>query len=107
MPWIQGKNMPNKICGMMNLVGYYHLQTREVRGETKMSRVLQTNKDVSWYAKNQFKLPDGSGVFGPQGKLVNPTIPKMVEAIQAGRNGATASKRRPATRRRTATKGSK
>lgn len=109
MPWIQGKNMPNKICGMMNLVGYYHLQTREVRGETKTSRVLRTNKDTSWYAKNQFKLPDGSGVFGDNGTLVNPTIPKMVEAIQEGRKAATATRtrRRPATRRGTSNKGSK
>lgn len=113
MPWIQGKNMPNKICGMMNLVGYYQQRERTVRNETKTSRVLHTNKATSWYAKNQFKLPDGTGVFGESGSLVNPTIPKMMELIQEGRvvEGAAASpRRRPGTRRpvrRTSTRGSK
>jgi hypothetical protein len=116
MPWVQGKNMPNKICGMMNLVGYYQLREREVKGTKRQSRVLHTNKSVSWYGKNQFKLPDGTGVFGPTGSLVNPTIEKMVELINKGRiikedDGKSRSRRRSATRRpvnrRTATKGSK
>lgn len=116
MPWVQGKNMPNKICGMMNLVGYYQLREREVKGEKKLSRVLHTNKSTTWYGKCQFKMPDGSGAFGDSGTIVNPTIPKMMEAIDACRavpstRERTNGRRRPAgargTRRRTTTRGSR
>jgi hypothetical protein len=100
MPWIQGRNMPNKICGMMNMVGYYQLREREVKGEKKMTRVLHTTKTPTWYAKSQFKLPDGSGVFGDTGSIANPTIPKILEAINAGRTAPPKARtRKPAGRR--------
>jgi hypothetical protein len=83
-PWIQGRNMPSKICGMMNVVGYMELQTREVRGRKRTVRVIHTNKTDRYYAKCQFKLPDGSSVFG-NGDIVNPTLPDVHKAIMAGR----------------------
>jgi hypothetical protein len=104
MPWVQGKNMPNKICGMMNLVGYYQLREREVKGVKRQTRALHTMKTGTWYAKSQFKLPDGSGVFGDSGSIINPTIPKMMEAIEAGRTKKPV-RRRTTAKRRTTSKG--
>ena len=95
-PWVQGKMMPQKICGMMNIVGYGSLQEREHRGRKRTVRVLHTNATESYYAKCQIKLPDGGSVFG-SGDIVNPTLPGIVEAIQAGRpstNGRTTRRRR-------------
>ena len=95
MPWIQGKAKPQKICGMMNLVGYMEVKQRQVRGEERVSRIIHFNKTDRYYAKCQFKLPSGEPVFGDNGTVVNPTMPKLMEAIQKGR--------RPARRGRTAT----
>jgi len=83
-PWIQGIGMPSKICGMMNIVGYMEVRTIE-RGSRRIpTRVLHTNKSENWYAKCQFKKPDGTSVFG-NGDLVNPTLPKLLDLIAAGR----------------------
>jgi len=92
-PWIQGKAMPQKICGMMNVVGYMAVKEKEVKGEKQTSRILYTNKTESWYAKNQFKMRnarggfsvDGPGVFGEKGEIINPTLPKIVKMIEKGR----------------------
>jgi hypothetical protein len=95
-PWIQGKQMPQKICGMMNIVGYGSLETRERNGRSRTVRVLHTNAAENYYAKCQLKLPDGGSVFG-NGTIVNPTMPEMVKAMQAGRpssNGRTSRRRR-------------
>jgi hypothetical protein len=94
-PWIQGKAMPSKFCGMMNIVGYGNLRTRK-RGTREITeRVIHTNKTERYYAKCQYKLPDGGNVFGPDGVIVNPTMPKIMEAINKGRIV------RPSGRRRT------
>jgi hypothetical protein len=95
-PWIQGKNMPSKICGMMNIVGYMEVETRERGNRKRQVRVLHTNKTERYYAKCQFKLRDGSSVFG-DGDIVNPTLPGITEAIMASRpsvNGAGPRRRR-------------
>ncbi len=92
-PWVQGKMMPQKICGMMNVVGFMEVRTKEVRGEKRNIRQIRTNKTEEFYAKCQFKLPDARGqfkmdgpsVFGNNGTMVNPTMPKVVEAISKGR----------------------
>lgn len=99
-PWIQGKNMPSKICGMMNVVGYMEVATREVRGRKRQVRTLYTNKTERWYAKSQFKLPDGTNVFG-DGTVLNPTLPGVVEAISKGRLTTPAGSTTPRRRRRT------
>lgn len=98
-PWIQGKNMPSKICGMMNIVGYMEVQERELRGRKRTVRVLHTNKTERWYAKCQIKLPDGSSVFG-DGDIVNPTLPEMVAAIKKGRPVSNGAGTRPTRRGR-------
>jgi hypothetical protein len=83
-PWVQGKMMPAKICGMMNVVAYGDIQTRERGGRSRSVRVLHTNKTENYYAKCQMKNPDGSPVF-PTGDIVNPTLPGVMEAIRNGR----------------------
>ncbi len=83
-PWIQGKGMPSKICGMMNVVGYMEVKTRKIKGREREIRVLHTNKSPDWYAKCQIKTPDGKSVFG-DGDLINPTLPEMMEMISKGR----------------------
>lgn len=76
MPWIQGKNMPKKIVGMMNFVAY--LEVRE--NEKDRWRRLHTRSSEYLYAKDQFEA-------FPTGRLDHPTLPKVVAAIDAARSG--------------------
>jgi hypothetical protein len=101
-PWIQGKMMPAKISGMVNIVAYGSIETREGRGGRKRTvRVLHTNATENWYAKCQFKLPDGTSPFGSSGEIVSPTLPGMMEEINKCRPSANGAGRRRRTRRET------
>lgn len=80
-PWIQGKQMPQKISGMMNIVGFMEVKTREVRGQKKESRVIHFNKAPSWHAKCQFKKGEEPALSD----LWNPTLPGMMEALEGAR----------------------
>lgn len=71
MPWVQGKQMSEKLVGYMHLVGY---MTVAKKGGEEV-RVLRTRKTSDIYAKDQFNA------FG--GKIINPTIPEMMAIIQA------------------------
>ena len=71
MPWIQGKQMPEKVCGYMNIVGYLDVATDKEGNE---HRVLYTKKRRNFYAKDQF------GAFN--GRMVDPTVPKIEKAIK-------------------------
>lgn len=101
-PWIQGKAMPDKICGMMNIVGYGTFEEVQARGGTKQARVINWNAGefdgVEAFAKNQFKIGgiDGQSVF-PTGKSINPTLPEVWAAIRESR--AVTPGRRPTTSR--------
>lgn len=86
MPWVQGKQMAEKMCGYMNMVCYMEVRLR--KDQTRY-RVLHSQATEDYYAKDQFDAFEG-------GKLVNPTMTKVVEAI-------TASTPKPRVRRRTAT----
>lgn len=88
MPWIQGKSMPQKICGYMNVVGYYEVSGTK---DDPNRRLLYTNANYRYYAKDQFNALGG--------KMVNPTMPKIIDAITEARAGA---RPRRATTRRTA-----
>jgi len=81
-PWIQGRAMPQKICGMMNVVGYLEVAKRTIRGSERLVRVVNWNKNENYYAKNQF-----TEAF-PSGQSINPTLPQIVEAIENGRKTA-------------------
>lgn len=72
MPAIQGRMMPEKICGYMNLVAY--MEVKEDK-DGKPVRVLTTDKKELIYAKDGY-----GGAFG--GRMINPTIPKMLEAVK-------------------------
>lgn len=70
MPWIQGKNMPQTICGMMNVIGFL---TIDADDEDK--RILRTKPHNGYYARDKF------GALGAG--LINPTIAKLEAKIQA------------------------
>lgn len=70
MPLVQGKNMPTKICAMMNVVGY--LNKAEIR--TNRVRVLDLMETDKFYAKVGFPAWDTQ-------RIVNPTMVKLVEAL--------------------------
>ena len=82
MPWVQGNQMAEKICGYMNVVG--HLEGKVKNGQPY--NVLNTRHEGLYYAKDQ---------YNKIGKMVNPTIPKIMAAI----NGAA----KPTARRRRTT----
>jgi hypothetical protein len=88
MPYIQGKNMPPKMCGYMNVVGYYHWT--ELRGDRKV-RVLDLNQTDNFYAKDQFDAIDS-------GRIINPDISKYVAGIKSGARST--DNQRPVKRRR-------
>jgi hypothetical protein len=96
MPWVQGKNMSPKCCGYMNVVAF--MEVTKVGGKDNR-RVLRTNSTERYYAKDQFDFTDG-------GRMVDPTMPKIVKAIEAARGvplgvakkAATSTKRRPVRR---------
>lgn len=94
-PWVQGRAMPERICGMMNMVGYLEVAKRTVRGNEREVRVIRWNKTETYYAKNQYKQPSGESIF-PTGELVAPTMPKIVDAVKTGRLQAS-RRRRAAT----------
>jgi len=74
MPWIQGRNMPQKMCGYMNVVAYYTFTT--IKKEQR--RVLRFASTEDYYAKDQFDA-------FPDGKLLDPTMSKIEERIKAAR----------------------
>lgn len=79
MPWIQGKSMPQKICGYMNVVGFMEVKSRGKGAQAKKYRVIHTSKSDRYYAKDQYDA------FGENGDIINPTLPKMMEAIESVR----------------------
>jgi hypothetical protein len=95
-PWIQGKDMPTKIAGYMKLVG--HLKTQSDK-KGQEHRVLVTGNTDKYYVKDSY------GAF--DGKIVDPTVPKMVERIEQRRKDSpkpTTARKRASTRKRAAKK---
>lgn len=68
MPWIQGRNMPQTICGMMNVIGYI---TVTDDGDHE----LRTKPSNNYYARDKF------GALGAG--LKNPTMAKIEKLIMA------------------------
>ena len=90
-PWIQGKNMPFKICGYMNIVGYMEV----VNQKGKQRRVLRLNETEEYVAKDQYDLT-------PDGRMVDPSMAKINAALAARK-----AKPKTTTRRTTRRVGSK
>ncbi len=69
MPWVQGKNMASKICGYMQIIGFYEM-------DDKGRRVMRFGASDRYYAKDQFDAVE-------KGRMLNPTLPKLEAAINA------------------------
>lgn len=67
MPWVQGKMMPEKVCGWMNMVGHYY---KEVKGDD-VKRILLVETDGEHYAKNRYQFP---------ARILNPTLASLEAA---------------------------
>lgn len=95
MPWVQGKMMAPKVCGYMNIVGYLHWN--KIRSH--QVRVLDTVGTDKFYAKYAVTKHNPLN----NGRLLNPTIPKLVEAIaeSKGSSKSAQSKAENGTGRRT------
>lgn len=92
MPWIQGKNMPMKICGYMN--GVFYLRVTKDSKTKKTIRELITDitpreYGATIYAKNQ---------LFPGKKLINPTMPELLALINGSGRANMASARKAGTR---------
>lgn len=82
MPYIQVKNMPQKICGYMKVVG--HLSAK--RKDGKLVRTLITQGTDKIFAKDVYDCVPG-------GKLLNPTMPKLIKLIEAAQAADAAKSR--------------
>lgn len=71
MPWVQGKNMAMKVCGYSNIVAFGTVTA-------KGTRRLQLNETEHIYAKDQFDCTE-------KGYMLDPTMPKLVAAINKKR----------------------
>jgi AAA domain len=76
MPWVQGKQMAEKICGYMNIVAYIRVVKDAKSGEYR--RVMYANATDRWYGKDQFDCLTN-------GRLLDPTLPKLVSKIEASK----------------------
>jgi hypothetical protein len=89
--------MPERISGYMNIVGYLTVHQKVNRRREKVGdpyRTMFTNLHAKYYAKDQFDA------FG--GELVEPTMEKIIDGIEAtGRlsDGSTRTRARSPRRR--------
>jgi len=83
-PWVQVKQMPEKLCGYCNMVGF--LEVMDEEDETSPRR-LHFKENRRFYAKDQFDA------FLPDGYLDNPTIPRIVEAVEKAVGGQQQTRR--------------
>jgi hypothetical protein len=93
MPWVQGKQMAEKICGYMNMVCYMEVRERKTKGSTSRYRVLHSQATEDYYAKDQYDAFE-------DGTLTHPTMAKVMAAINAS---VASAKPTPARRRRRTT----
>jgi hypothetical protein len=80
-PWVQGKNMSFKICGMMNIVGYLEVVHDKNENDRRVLRLRETD---DYEAKDQFELASDY-------RMVDPTM-KKIEAALPGRAAKPAAK---------------
>jgi len=76
-PYVQGRNMTEKICGYMNMVAF--LEVIENDDKDLKWRRLHVAENSRFYAKDQYDA------FLPKGYTDNPTIPKIMRAIEGAR----------------------
>jgi len=95
MPYVQGVNMAEKVMGYMNMVTY--LEVREKKNNGGTYRVLHSQASEDYKAKDQFDALEN-------GKLVEPTMPKIVKLIKAAQGTTPARSQTPKRRTRRAAK---
>lgn len=80
-PWIQGRNMVTKVCGYMNIVAY--LSQPQPEKQSQAGQTILLTRAKGFYGKDQYEcFPElKSGRRG----IVNPTMPKVIAAIEAVR----------------------
>jgi len=100
MPWIQGKNMSNRMVGYMKLVTYLERKETGKKDEKKMVRVMRWAENDTYFTKDQVHLH----LVNDTGRMVNPTMPKMMDLIEQARaaKAAAASSRKSTTSKRPA-----
>lgn len=83
-PAVQGRGMPQKFCSYCRIVGYYTARTSKEGGT---ERILLTRKTSTYYAKDRYNALGG--------KLLNPTMPKIIDLIdkKLATTGATMARR--------------
>lgn len=92
-PWVQGRMMSDTIMGYMNLVGFLDVSE-------KGRRTLRFDLTDTYYGKDGFTVI-------PKKRLLEPTIPKLIETLKEGRVKAVTRKKhstRKSTRSRKSTK---
>lgn len=75
-PYIQGKNMTEKICGYMNMVGFLEV----IEEDKKKWRRLHFEENARFYAKDHYDA-------FPDGYIDNPTMPAIMAAVERAREG--------------------
>jgi hypothetical protein len=89
-PWVQGRMMSDKIMGYCNMVGY--LEARD-----SGRRILRFDLTDTYYGKDQFNAFKNH-------RLVDPTMPKIMDALKAARvaavSNSTQRRRRSASKKR-------
>jgi hypothetical protein len=83
MPWVQGSMMSEKVCGYMKMVGYMEKKRSPSTG--RVYRQISFDETDDYYAKDQYNAFD-------KGRIIDPTIPKLVAAVAAAKGGTTTAK---------------
>lgn len=77
-PWVQVRQMPEKLCGYCNMVGFLEVTEAE-NEEASAPRVLHFKETPRYYAKDLYDA------FLPTGDLHDPTVAKLMEGVNAAR----------------------
>ncbi len=73
-PWVQGKDMPQKICGWMNVIGYVKIGKAKVGGVEGTHQLLYTKGLPGYYARDRY--------YALPSPMVDPTIPRIQSIIE-------------------------
>ena len=76
-PWVQVKQMSEKLCGYSNMVGFLEVLEDE-EDETKRTRRLHVRENERFYAKDQYDA-------FPDGYIDNPTMKQIMVAAEKAR----------------------
>ena len=75
-PYVQGKNMTEKICGYMNIVAFLEVMDEDDDDAPKSRRRLHVRENSRFYAKDLYDA-------FPLGYIDDPTVKKLMEGVGA------------------------